>query len=629
MKRTPQPPVPRTLGPVANLEHHLPPEWWRSLFGAVYLQTDGDVVEDAHMTRAEVDDIISALELSGQERILDLCCGQGRHTLELARRGYTEVVGVDRSRYLIRLARRRARQHGLSARFHEGDARRIGSRRDRFEVVLLLGNSFGYFDKLEDDLRVLRGAIRVLEPRGRLFLDVADGTWIRANYQPRSWEWIDRTQFVCRERSLSADRTRLISREVVVHSEKGVLVDQFYAERLYEPDQLAGLLEEAGFTQVQAVGSVETTSQRNQDLGMMERRIRLVARTPARRTPRPEGTTTPLCAVLLGDPRLPDSVKLRGEFSPEDIQTIARLKEALISNEKLTFEFIDDHSSMINVLKQRQPSFVFNLCDEGWRNDATMELHVPAVLDTLGIPYTGAEPACLAICFDKQIVRSLAADLEIPVPFETSIAPGDSSGTIPAVFPALMKPARGDSSVGITAASLVNDPNQAVRAHSQLSEQFPGVPILVQEFLSGTEYSVGIVGNPGLGYRILPVLQVDYSELPGELPPILGYESKWDPESPYWTKIKYVRAPDESEVIADMVAHSLKLFERLGCRDYARFDFRADASGVVKLLEVNPNPGWCWDGKLNLMAGFENSSYGDLLGWILDAATQRMNIATR
>ena len=53
-----------------------------------------------------------------------------------------------------------------------------------------------------------------------------------------------------------------------------------------------------------------------------------------------------------------------------------------------------------------------------------------------------------------------------------------------------------------------------------------------------------------------------------------------------------------------MIEHSARLFERLGCRDYARFDFRADARGEIKLLEVNPNPGWCWDGKVNLMAGF-------------------------
>jgi D-alanine-D-alanine ligase len=66
------------------------------------------------------------------------------------------------------------------------------------------------------------------------------------------------------------------------------------------------------------------------------------------------------------------------------------------------------------------------------------------------------------------------------------------------------------------------------------------------------------------------------------------------------------------------------LFERLECRDYARFDYRTDAVGKIKLLEVNPNPGWCWDGKLNYMAGFAGLRYVDLLRMILMAAQDRV-----
>jgi len=65
------------------------------------------------------------------------------------------------------------------------------------------------------------------------------------------------------------------------------------------------------------------------------------------------------------------------------------------------------------------------------------------------------------------------------------------------------------------------------------------------------------------------------------------------------------------------------LFERLGCRDYARFDYRADANGTIKLLEANPNPGWCWDGKFNYMAGYAGMRYADLLLAILEAAQAR------
>jgi D-alanine-D-alanine ligase len=132
-----------------------------------------------------------------------------------------------------------------------------------------------------------------------------------------------------------------------------------------------------------------------------------------------------------------------------------------------------------------------------------------------------------------------------------------------------------------------------------------------------------MIGNPGIGFRFLPVMEVDFGELDPGLPPILGYESKWLPDSPYWTQIKYREATLEDDTIRQLYDQSSLLFERLGCRDYARIDFRADASGTIKLLEVNPNPGWCWDGKLNIMAGYAGMRYADLLESILQAAQSR------
>ena len=94
------------LGPVADLEAHLPEEWWRKLFNALYVKTDGDVVENTENTRREVDFIVNSAAIQSHSHILDLCCGQGRHCLELARRGFRHVMGLDRSRYLVRLAKK-------------------------------------------------------------------------------------------------------------------------------------------------------------------------------------------------------------------------------------------------------------------------------------------------------------------------------------------------------------------------------------------------------------------------------------------------------------------------------------------------------------------------------------------
>ncbi len=216
----PKTPIRRTLGPISDLERHLPAEWWKTLFNAIYLKTDGDVVENNANTCSDVDLVINAIGLETNDRILDLCCGQGRHSLELARRGFRRVTGLDRSRYLVRLARKRAKEEGLEMRFREGDARKFAFLDNEFDCVLVMGNSFGYFDQEEDDLAVLSTVTRALRSSGKLVMDVTNGNWMRENFEPRSWEWIDENHFVCRERSLSADGDRLISREVVVHAEK-------------------------------------------------------------------------------------------------------------------------------------------------------------------------------------------------------------------------------------------------------------------------------------------------------------------------------------------------------------------------------------------------------------------------
>jgi D-alanine-D-alanine ligase len=136
--------------------------------------------------------------------------------------------------------------------------------------------------------------------------------------------------------------------------------------------------------------------------------------------------------------------------------------------------------------------------------------------------------------------------------------------------------------------------------------------------------TIGLIGNPGGKITLLPPLEVDYSGLDPQLPRILAYESKSDPASPYWTQITYREARLDEHTRQRLFSYAGLLFQRLGCRDYARFDFRTDASRNIKLLEVNPNPAWCWDDKLNLMAGLAGYSYAELLRLILEAAQTRV-----
>ncbi len=619
-----------SLGPVKNLETHVHRDWWKKIFNAMYLKTDGDVVNDNKITKEEVSQFIDVLHLNPEQKILDLCCGQGRHTLELARQGFKNICGLDQSTYLIRLARSTAQKEKLPVQFKEGDARKLPYPNDSFDFVMILGNSFGYFQSVQDDLKVLKEVVRVLKPYGKIFLDVTDGDFVKSTFQPRSWEWIDKKFFVCRERQLSKDKERLISREVITEVEKGVIVDQFYSERLYSKERMSDLLKLGTFSDVQFLGDFTPNSQRNQDLGMMERRLFVSALTKKEWSPvrQKAKSSVKTVAVIMGDPTKLDIVKPDAVFDDDDLYTINQLKSVLKELKDYNFVYMNKHDNLMSELAKLKGKidFAFNLCDEGFNNDARLELHVPALLEMVGIPYTGGNPQCLAFCYDKSLVRGIAKEMGINVPQGVLIAQEDLTLGIPFSFPVIIKPNWGDNSIGITQKSVVNSYEELLDTVANIRQKFGyEQPVLIEEFLTGADISVGIIGNLPDSYTVLPITEEDYSDVPPDLPRICGYEVKWLPDSPY-SKVKSVPARLSRETESYIVDSCLKLFKRLDCRDYARFDWRLNTQGVPKLLEVNPNPGWCWDGHLAKMARFAGMTYKEMIGAILRAGVERFGV---
>lgn len=647
------------LGPVATLADHVPPEWWQDLFDETYLLTDGDVLSPS-ITQYEVDVYVEQANLTPEDRILDLCCGQGRHTLELARRAFNQIRGIDQSGFLINTARQAAQQQNPSVSFDEGDARALPYEDHTFDVVLLLGNSFGYFDAACDDQAVLQEVRRVLTPGGRVLLDLTDGDYTRKAFRAQSWEWASDQHLVCRERELADGGTRLVAREIITDVEQGGQADQFYAERLYGRREISALLRHTGF-EAPEFSRLEGRSERNQDLGMMAHRFVATAKLPVKIPSKPmsrrNGTPTngrqdavaesslsfsvdqsPVgildmslpryVAVVLGDPRRPDETKLGGTFGEEDYEVLDRLHDALRQLPGYVFIYFNDHDSLIEDLRTYGDAvdLVFNLCDEGLRNQPCQELHVPALLESFDIPYTGAGPGCLAHCYDKSLVRGVATEMGIPVANGYVLRSGaDVPVPLPISYPVIVKPNAADNSAGMTRDCIAYNRSELRRAIQSVREHVgPDEDLLVEAFLTGADLTYGMIGNPSMDLRAFPITEDDYSRLPDGLSRFCGFEAKRDPDSPYWTEVEPIPAdlPDETRDRIQQDSHLL--FKRLGCRDYARFDWRLDGDGTPHLLEVNPNPGWSWDSHLVEAAAFDGTPYPQVLNEILDAAHRRL-----
>ncbi|MEX0882872.1 MAG: methyltransferase domain-containing protein, partial [Cyclobacteriaceae bacterium] len=514
---------------------------------------------------------------------------------------------------------------GAAIQFKEGDARKLPYATDSFDHITILGNSFGYFETSEDDVKILKEVFRVLKPGGRLLMDVADGSFLRDNYTPRSWEWIDKKHFVCRERSLATDNERLISREVVTNTEKGVIVDQFYAERLYTREILADLTNKVGFMDLAFHGNIEVESLRNQDLGMMANRFILTTTAMKEWSPKKKKKGIKNVVVIMGDTSLNDVIKPDAKFDTDDFETIEKLKIGLSKIENYKFSYLSNHNTMISDLQKikDKTALVFNLCDEGFGNDAKKELHLPAILEMMNLPYTGSNPQTLAYCYDKSLIRGIATEIGVPVANAFVITAEDNLFELNIPFPVIAKPNFGDSSFGITQKNVANTIEELADAILRIREQFGyDKPILVEEFLTGAEVSVGIIGNSD-NYTVLPIIEEDYSELPEGLPKICGYEAKWLTDSPYMQTLRSIRASLPLALEQELINHSLKLFQRLDCKDYCRFDWRLNSLDEPKMLEVNPNPGWCWDGHLAKMSSIGGMDYAQMLEAILNAAEMR------
>jgi D-alanine-D-alanine ligase len=269
-----------------------------------------------------------------------------------------------------------------------------------------------------------------------------------------------------------------------------------------------------------------------------------------------------------------------------------------------------------NILREKV-DIVFNIA-EGRGTFRSREAQVPSILEMLDIPYTGSDPECLTICLDKPLTKKLAALAGISTPdwrvFSKQREVNEVSWQgFP--FPAIVKPAYEGSSKGVHPNSLVDSREQVTRTISEMLEIYQQ-PVMVEQFIDGDEVTVGVVGNSST--RVIGMMRI----LPRKQKERFVYtvEVKRD-----WRNLVDYEAPPKlgDTVIKMIEADSLKTFEILGCRDFARVDFRVSKDNVPYMLEINPLPGLGDYSDLVIMALKLGWSHEALIVAVLNAALER------
>ncbi len=240
---------------------------------------------------------------------------------------------------------------------------------------------------------------------------------------------------------------------------------------------------------------------------------------------------------------------------------------------------------LVSGLRRLQPDVVFNLF-EGLADNGSTEAHVAGVLEWAGVPFTGSPYQTLSLARSKHLTKHLFQGAGLPTPafFVVEEAPAPPC---PLDWPVIVKPALQDASVGLDQGSVVTSQHDLNERVASLLDAY-GPPVLVEEFIRGRELNVAVIEAPDL--RVLPPSEILFTAADPASWPIVTYDAKWKPGSPdYETTPPLYPAAVTPRLREKLETLSRKAFRLLGCRDYARVDFRVRA-GKPYILEVNPNP---------------------------------------
>lgn len=209
--------------------------------------------------REEVDQLTRLLRIERQSKILDLCCGPGRHSLEFARRGY-QVTGVDRTKRYLKSAKEQAHSEGLNIEFIESDMR-LFKRENTYDGAIMMFTSFGYFESPADDRKVIENVFHSLKPGGSFVIDLVGKEVLTRIFRQRDWREAHGT-FLLEERKPDETWEHLCNHWIIFKDNSKKEFD--FKLRIYSASELMKLLKECGFQEIHVYGDLEN-SPYNQD----------------------------------------------------------------------------------------------------------------------------------------------------------------------------------------------------------------------------------------------------------------------------------------------------------------------------------------------------------------------------
>src|SRR5512138_2925390 len=334
------------------------------------------------------------------------------------------------------------------------------------------------------------------------------------------------------------------------------------------------------------------------------------------------------------DKPLPPDVPPDAGADYDYVETIDHIRAAIETDGHQTF-FVQADGNLPSALKQVKPDICFNIA-EGLGGDSR-EAQIPALLELLKIPYTGSRVLTNAISLDKTLTKRLWRDRNLPVaPFQ-EFTFGDEPLRPELRFPLFVKPSREGTGMGVDAKAIVNSEAE-LRERALYVIRMYHQPALVEAFLPGREFTVGILGRHDTvlysrhpewydkdGFHRLPVLELDSSR--SVTPGIYGIEAKAQSVGAQGAPSYLCPAPAEPELVKKLQHLAYRAHVVLGALDVSRTDVRLDAEGQPRLIEINTLPGLTPDySDLCIQAASEGIAYEELILEILYLGASRWGL---